>query len=206
MNTFAVAEDARTLMEGRVAAAPDRGLYRIHGPSGSCLARRAASCLLEAREGDQVLVARMENGRAFILAVLEQATAGQVISVDGPLVLRARHGAMNLDAAGDMALRSRHLDVVAASGDFKVGSMKVLGERLEARIRKARLAFQKVDEVVHRFTQRLGESFRFITGREETHAGASRTLVEGTLELQAARTCLTAEERVSVRSEHVEIV
>jgi len=137
--------------------------------------------------------------------VLEQAGEGQVLGVPGPLTLRSERG-LALETGGGLELRSRHLGVQADTGSLKVARLAFLGEAVDLQVRKVRATFQRVDEVIQRLTQRLGDSFRFVRGREETQAGASRLLVEGTLELQSDTTHLTSRKRVCLRADHVEVV
>src|SRR5215469_13714746 len=67
-------------------------------------AKRAASCLVEAQVGDEVLLASSAND-AFVMAVLTRAANGPTnVSIDGDLRFEARNGKLSFAAQSDIEM------------------------------------------------------------------------------------------------------
>jgi hypothetical protein len=203
------------LAYGRVLAVDGRR-YRIQSESGNCVVDRAVSCLVEPVAGDTVLVASDPAGNGFILAVLQREATGEAptrLLLDGPASLEVRDGSLAVTADRDLTLAAgRRLGCVAADvsvradrGSVRVTRMSMAGRVLRSTIQRVRSVALDVDAVCRRMTQRLGDSFRYVSDHDETQAGTQRVLVEETATLHSKNTLIVSEEHVVVNAEQIHL-
>jgi hypothetical protein len=123
---------------GRVVGA-EGVQWRIRTNAGECLARRAASCLLDPARDDLVVVTRLDDGSSYILAILERtAGASPRITLDASTVLYAERGALTLQANKGIRLVSdeaigmigRSLHLMADEGALVIRSLSVFSRLL----------------------------------------------------------------------------
>jgi hypothetical protein len=203
------------LESGRVAGAEGRS-RRVVTADGEFIAERAVSCLVEPSAGDTVLLAVGPAGEGYVLAVLRREAPGETptrLVVDGPATLRVRQGSLSVAAEGDLTLAAaRTLGCVASGvsvkadrGSVRVTRMSVTGRFLKSTVQRVRSVALDVDAVCRRLTQRLGDSFRYVSDHDETQAGTQRVLVENTATLHSKNTMIVSEEHVVVNAEQIHL-
>ena len=198
------------------------GLCTADGPGGLRAAtaqgdlpcRRAASCLVQPRPGDQLLLALDGQGRAWVLAVLECAPArpGLELVLDGPAELQVR-GSLTLRCEADLALAAgrrltaaaEQLAVAAQQGSVRVDRLAVLGRFLDAQCKRLHLLAVKAEQVFQRVTCRSQQSFRSVAGHDDVQAGSRRVLVQQDLATQAGSAVLLAEDHVTVNAAQINL-
>jgi hypothetical protein len=135
----------------------------VHTRAGEYRACRAVSCLVEPRCDDLVLCTRLDDGRCYILAVLERSAraelcvaldASTTLSVrDGELQLRARNG-IRLVSDGAVGVVGQSIHLLADEGTLLVKSLSLLAERVRVDVSRARLVVNLVDATLARVLQR----------------------------------------------------
>jgi hypothetical protein len=202
------------LESGRVTGAEARS-YRVLTADGECNAERAVSCLVEPAAGDTVLLAVGPSGEGYVLAVLRREapeTPTQLL-LDGPANLRVRDGSLTVAAEGDLTLAAARtlgcvatgVSVQADRGTVRVTRMSVTGRFLKSTVQRVRSVALDVDAVCRRLTQRLGDSFRYVSEHDETQAKSQRVLVEQTATLHSKNTMIVSEEHVVVNAEQIHL-
>lgn len=175
---------------------------------------RAASCLLEPRVSDQVLVAISERGPSFVLSVLVQASAApSVLSTEGDLTLRSNAGkvsvvgaeGVNLTSGTEVSVSAPELNVRALSTTFFSESLSYLGRKLDAEVERLKVAAQTVDRVFDRVSERVKRSYRTVEEVEHVKARELDVVVEGNASLHAENTLVSADKLVKLDGEQVHL-
>jgi hypothetical protein len=135
----------------------------VHTRAGDYRACRAVSCLVEPRCDDLVLCTRLDDGRGYILAVLERTAraelrvaldASTTLSVrDGELQLRARNG-IRLVSDGAIGVVGRSIHLLADEGTLLVKSLSLLAERVRVDASRAHLVVNLVEATLARVLRR----------------------------------------------------
>ncbi|MDR3176386.1 MAG: DUF3540 domain-containing protein [Desulfovibrio sp.] len=189
------------LFTGTVISAGDN-LFRIHVGNVLHEATLAASCLLEPRENDVVLLAALENDADVILSVLfrdETATARLLLPQDsavecpGKLTVR---GASSLDLQSGKTLRleSEDLNVSAMNAAATVAKVNTIFDTAELCCRALTTFGQTALSAFRSFTQCLGESRRMVEGVDETRCASSTLVADETATVMSRNTLALAEE------------
>jgi hypothetical protein len=123
------------------------------------VARRAASCLLDPAVDDLVLITGTDDGRNYILAVLERARPAVMrITLDANTALIAEHGTLSVRANGGIRLLSdgpigvigRSLHLMADEGTLIVQSLSLLSKLVRIDASKASLVANVVESIADR--------------------------------------------------------
>lgn len=134
----------RTLeVSGRVVGQEDGG-WIVRAGSRRLCARRAASCLLAPRADDEVTVVLLEDGRAFVTAVLERpeeagpshllVPGDAVLHAGGTLTLSAREA--HTFAERVVTCASTRVAAISGADQVEAGELELVargGARLHAR-------------------------------------------------------------------------
>ena len=233
-NDALLAEDARSLAlddlvdASAVAEVPEvRQTYGVVTAEGdatlsvrvgthSIAVKRAASCLLEPKVGDQVLVAVTDRDQSFVLAVLAQAareTKGGVLSLDGDITLRANHGkiavvareAISLTSGSEVAISTPELTVQSLKTTFFSESLSYIGRKIETEVEKIKLVAQTLDSTIDRVSARLKRSYRTVEEIEHLKTKELDVVVEGNANLHSDNTIISADKLVKVDGEQIHL-
>ncbi len=186
----------------------------VEGDFGEVRAAVALSCLIAPRAGDRVLLSL--GPESHVLAVLSRAEGGAPgaeIAFQGDVTLAVSNGRLALSAeqelslgsAGTLSCAARTLKLAADKADAKLGLVNLVAERLVSQIKRVKTVARQMDTICRRWTQRLGECFRYVDEHDELQAGSQRVLVEELMTLQAKNTMLQAEEHVMVNAEQIHL-
>ncbi|MGE0787639.1 MAG: DUF3540 domain-containing protein [Sandaracinaceae bacterium] len=210
----AVAFDTFYSEGGRVVSA-DGDRLEIETSAGTLLARRAASCLLEPRIGDEVLVAVGARGESYVTAVLTRSEASpatlsapgeglEVIAPRGRLTFVAPEG---VELVGGKALRlsAEEVAVHAREGTIAIGRMLVQGKEALVHVPALKGVFDKVETTANRVMQRAKRSFRVIEETDTTRAGDIDTRAENGFVLRAKDALMNARRLVKMDAEQIHI-
>lgn len=175
-------------------------------------AKRAASCLLEARQGDRVLCAVAETD-AWILAVLDREDATTSIAVEGDLEIISRQGRVRVGGREGLSLGSE-ADVTIAAGELNVRTMaaslvadgiEVLGKTVRAEAGRVKVLAEALDTVLDRFSQRVKRAYRFVEERDSLRAGTIDYVADKAVTVSAENTVMTAKELVKVDGGQIQL-
>ena len=171
------------LVTGRVIGVGD-GEFRVLAGNVSHEASLAASCLLEPRENDLVLLACLENGAHVILSVLfHDATArarlllprNSAIECPGELTVRSA-SSLDLQSGKALRLETEDLHVSAMNAAAALVKVNTVADTAQLCCRSLTTLGQSAVSAFRSFTQCLGESRRMVESTDETHC-ANATLV-----------------------------
>jgi Protein of unknown function (DUF3540) len=133
--------------------------WRVCTSAGECLARRAASCLLDPARDDLVVITRFDDGRSYILAVLERAPSVPLrITLDAGTVVQAEHGSLTVQASKGIRLVSdeaigmigRSLHLMADEGTLIIRSLSLFSKLVHVDAGKTKLVGQVITSIAER--------------------------------------------------------
>jgi len=160
-------------------------------------ARRAKSCLVSVTPGDRVLCS-VSADAVYVLAVLESADAGPTRVV--------ADGGLELQAEGEIALRSASLVMRARAASIAIDELKVLGRAVEASFtEKATLFAERVETRASRMLQRAKQAFRFVTELEQARVGNYDLRAESLAAMRGENTIVSARVLAKLDGEQVKI-
>jgi hypothetical protein len=173
-----------TLVSGMVRAIEDDLVSLEADDGGRWRAFIAASCLLRPSVGDEVLLAPLNDGRAFILAVLNRCP--QEARLDFPHGLEIRAGqALKLNSAAALTMEAPQSSLTAAELTVQAGSIQAQAGFCALLARTVKIAGHKLDSCFEQFWGRFASSRRMVSGHDEVQAGSSRLASGGTVQVQA---------------------
>lgn len=215
MNNLATKIDpSRVFQEGGAVLRLEGPYILVETTSGKYRARRAVSCLVAPEPGDRVLVAALEDGTVYVLAILErEAGHATAISVDGDLTVQLPNGrfsvaaqeGVSLISGKDVAIVTGGLEVNAVRGSFAVEHFSFLGTFLQANIEKAKLVAGSLDSSLDRLSQRVKRSYRFVEEIDQVRADQIDYAAKKSLSLHARNAMVTAEELVKLDGEQIHV-
>lgn len=173
------------LITGKVVRVGDRA-FRVLADGIVRDASLAASCLLEPKENDAVLLTSLENGADVILAVLfrdESAEAlvrlpdNSAVACRGALTLRGE-SSLGLQSGASLRLESPDLNVSSQSATAHVMKLNTVIDTAELCCRALTSLGRTAVSVFRTMTQCLGESRRMVEGSDETRCGSSTLVAE----------------------------
>jgi hypothetical protein len=157
-------------------------------------ATRAVSCLVHPEEGDEVLLATLDDGRTFLLAVLTRsATTATTLSTEGDLRIAPRGGAcaihadqgVTLESPAHIQLRAGSLALQAQAGQFLFGKVSALANSLVARLNDAQVSGTTLATVAEQITQTARRCLRKVTELDQLRADRADWRTEKELTLRA---------------------
>ncbi|RJR31774.1 MAG: DUF3540 domain-containing protein [Desulfobacteraceae bacterium] len=194
----------------------DSGRLVVRASCGDYPAETAVSCLIAPHTGDTVLISLDRHGRCYILAVLKRGSEGVVsneLLFTGSVHLHVKNGGFDLSseagvslAAGEeLAMVAPKMTLHAGSAHATVESFSYLGHMFSARLKKIKIVAGRAENIFHRLTERLTNTFRYVTEHEEVQTGSTRYLVEETLTMHSKNAMHMAEEMVTINAEQIHL-
>jgi Protein of unknown function (DUF3540) len=196
-------------------------VVRVEGPrifvetqSGLYSCRRAASCLIVPAVHDLVLLARLEDGAAYVLSVLESETEGGTeISVDGDLSIRLEAGAFRVAAQDGVELVSGkrvaavapEIDVHGESGNVVLDQLSFLGRFARAEVETIKVVAGALDSIVERVSQTIRRSYRTITEFDQVRAERIDYVAKANMSLRAKNALVTSQQLVKVDGDQIHL-
>lgn len=197
---------------GIVAEAGDD--FVVHTDAAVYRARRAASCLLEPLVGDKVLLVTDMDAGDYVLAVLER-DAGRLstLSLPGDAQIKVRGGRLTVSArdgigmesAREIAMQSASLKVEALKGEVTVHDLSLVGEAWRSCVDRVKSVGRSFDSILERCHQRVARSYRVVDEMDQVKAGQIDYQAEGSLQLHAKYTLMTADELVKLDGEQIHL-
>jgi hypothetical protein len=215
MNNLAMKIDpSRVFQEAGTVLRVEGTSIVVETTTGKYKARRAVSCLVAPEPGDRALVAALDDGTVYVLAILERE-AGQptAISVEGDLMVQLPNGrfsvaaqeGVNLISGENVEIVAGGLKVNAARGSFAIEQLSFLGTLLQANIEKAKLVAGSLDSTLERWSQRVKRSYRFVEEIDQVRADQIDYSAQKSLSLHSRNAMVTAEELVKLDAEQIHV-
>jgi hypothetical protein len=197
---------------GRVVAREDDGSYRVECDGHPWRARRAASCLLAPRAGDEVLISGPDASRVYLIAVIEQADPAHArLELAGDVVLGSTHGSVALESPKEVTLRGQaavrvetgKLSLRAKDAHLMADSIRYVATELQATVGTTRLIGKSYDAMLDRMTLVSRLSFRTTEEVEQVRAGTLDYQAEQAARLHGNYTMVTGSELVKVDAKQI---
>ena len=176
-------------------------------------AQRAASCLIEPERGDKVLVSHVEEGGAYILAVLSRAEPDKAeLVLPGGVALQTEAGALtvrarkiDLQASEDATMQAPNVTLGGINGIVRFQRLEAAAQKMRAHFGAVHGMAQSMTSVVGRLVQRVGDSLRWIDDVDETRAGRVRVQVEDRFDVDARHASVRAAGQVKIDAEKIDL-
>lgn len=199
--------ESLALQETGTVEACEGDLAMIRTPSGLRSARRAVSCLVEPEVEDRVLVATDEEGRAFVLAVLERRAGAAVrLGADGDVAWHLPAGSFSVAAkqgvtlatAGQATVAAGALRVTAGDAGLHLDKVSFLGRLVHAQAETVKLVAGALDQTLERLWHRVKRSYRFVADQDHVRAGHLDYAARESAHVRGKNTLVTAEQLVKL--------
>lgn len=185
----------------------------------------AASCLLAPVEGDLVLYSAPQplpvmagtspsgHRAAYIVAVLARAEAntGRLTLPGGAAIeasngnVRMVGGQVGLCGRNDVAIETPALQVTTVVTHLRTSRLEATATMLRGQIGSIELMASRVTSTLGRVWQTMQDSFRQVSGVDDTRAGRVRLQVAQQAHIQARHVTLLAEEHVKIDGAKVDL-
>ena len=196
---------------GRVLRCVDGSMIVGIG-AGEFEAACAASCLLQPKEGDEVLVATTTDHRRYVLAILEKADAtSSELELQGDVTIRAKSGrlclatteALDMVSPKEISMTTDRFGLRAASASVFTSGLTYVGDWISSDVHKMKSKIGALDLIADRMSQRLKRSYRIIEDLEHVRAGQLDISAKKNLRMHAKNALITALSLVKVDGEQI---
>lgn len=184
----------------------------VTGKAGMVRAQRAASCLLAPQPRDMVLLALLDDGTAWVLAVLRRhADADRAAELRLPerTALRARELDIQADgarlAAERLDLRGESLSLAGEAVGITSRLLTMGGQMLFQGFSVMRTLARSLGEKAARRTGRYGALDEKVDGLARRAAGRAQTAVETSWRLRAENADMRAEKLVDIDADRIKV-
>jgi len=184
---------------------------RIERDGAVTTARVAFSCLVRPEPGDRVMTST-DGETLWIVAVLERPTEAPVrLLAEGDIAIMSMHGNISLLAAGEVSvdagararIAAKEIDLHAGVARFVLDELLHIGRRANLYVAKIRSIGEIVETFAEHVLTRAKRGTRFIEESDQLRAGDIDHRAEGSLQLRAKTTFITADTVVRVDAEQI---
>lgn len=210
-----VREQTAAFQESGTVVAEEAGAsLSVRTDSGTYLARRAFSCLVEPMVGDVVLLSGLPDGTCYVLAVLKrEADAPARLVADGDLEVRLPQGrfvvaaqeGVDLVSAQEISVTAGGIRVTATEGNVVMRQLHVLGSFVRAEFDKIKVLAESCDSAFDRLLQRMKRSYRFVEEHDQVRAAQIDYVAQNNATLRGGNTLVTAKDLVKVDGEQIHL-
>ncbi|AKT42452.1 DUF3540 domain-containing protein [Chondromyces crocatus] len=196
-------------------------VVRVEGPTCTIRwenieyrARRAVSCLVDPELGDRVLFTVIEDGSAWVLAILErEEDTPAAVSLDRDLTIRVPNGrfdvvtseGVGMTTTGDVSVVSRGVEVTAAVGRLGLDRLTMAARELLAEVSTAKVLAGSIDSVLDRVSQKVKRAYRVVEEMDHLRTKRADWSAEKSLHLHAENAIVSATGVVKVDGEHIHL-
>lgn len=197
---------------GSVVAAGAAGVV-VATPEGRVEARRARSCLVEPRVGDEALVCRV-GGAAYVLAILEgEPDAPTTLSVDGDLAIKVARGRLSLAgqegvavvSAKEVSVAAPELSVHAGAARAVLDRLTWLATKVRGEVERSEIVAGAIDRVVDRITERVKRVYRKVEELDQLQAESLDWEAKKNLSVHCENALVTAEKLVKMDADQIHL-
>lgn len=206
-------EQVAHTLAGRVVESTDDGLLIDVGNTRG-LARQAASCLVRPAAHDDVLVAGLDDGRWYVLAILERADESftaldlqgnaSIATGDGSLRLSGQEG-VEVCSPREVSISANRFALKATGASLLLDSLDYLGRRVSADVGNIRCRVGTLETSAKRISQWAKHVQRTVEGTEWLRAGQIDFGASKNLRMKAKNALVTALSLVKVDGDQVHI-
>ena len=194
---------ATHLPAGRVRLTNDDRCTVALEHGGDVIARQAASCLLQPKPGDRVLLTL--SPEPFVLAVLERDPDQLAeLLVAGDVRLRAT-GSLALQAAEDLSVMATTVKVRSGHTEIASRLITAVAKAARCQFEMAGVVSKQLDVVAERITEKAARVYRTVSELDQLRARHFDHRADGNARISARSTVITAREMVKMDGEQVHI-
>jgi hypothetical protein len=167
-------------------------------------AGRAASCMLEPRAGDLVLIAVSAGADPIIVAVLNRdSNAAATLSVPGTVGLRLAAPEIALSASGALTADVHSIAVNAEVGRFAIRTSRVFGDMAFVALNTLEAIYTKLQIYADKLITKAGSSLRIVDDTDSSIASTMLVQAKQTYSLQSTQTILTSTHDTRIDGERI---
>lgn len=185
---------------------PD-GSFFVESAGRGWHCRKAASCLLDPEYEDTVLIASDDDGRVWLLAVLERAQTAAVarISMPGDLCIATPSGSLNLQCKAQLQLESTRFSLRAEDANCQFEKMAFDAAEVSSWVGIGRWMGRRSEALWDSLTQISQHLFRQTRHTEHVRAGQIDYQASGHLRMHAHNTIVTSEAITRIDAEQIHV-
>lgn len=185
------------------------GGLQVRTDAGVVDAARAKSCLVEAEEGDHVLLVTHAAG-AHILAVLDGAEATRVatagdLTVEADGELRLRGATVGLESEGEATVRANAFALHSEDATLSVRALAYVGKKVLTQVEEVKTVSQSVEQVADRLVQRLERAYRFVAKFEQLRADYLDYAADAAVNIRGGTTVIKSADLTKVDGAQVHV-
>lgn len=193
--------------------AVDAGAVVVATAEGRLNARRARSCLIEPRVGDEALVC-VVGDVAYVLAILDgEPGAPTTLAVDGDMALKAAHGRLSLAgqegvsvvSAKEVSVAAPELSVHAGAARAVLDRLTWLATKVRGEVERSEIVAGAIDRVVDRITERARNVYRKVAELDQLQAESIDWEAKKNIALHSENALVTAERLVKVDADQIHL-
>jgi Protein of unknown function (DUF3540) len=197
-------------MAGELIARDGRASTVLYD-GGIHLARIAVGCLIQPEPGDRVLIASAD-GALWVLTVLDRTSNAPVrlgaegdidiVSASGEIKLLAAES-VTIDAGKNARIAAPEVELHAGIGRFVIEELTQVGRSARYFVDRIRSMGDVLESFAEHVLVKAKRGSRFIAESDQMRAGAIDHRAEGTLQLHAETSFITADTVVRVDADQI---
>ena len=165
-------------------------------------AKKAEGCLLDPEINDLILVCDNDD-KSFILQVLVHNAKEKKYDLGADATISAKN--IKLESQSEISISAPEVNLSGIRGSANFGHSIMNSNYSEFRAKKAVYIVNTLERIVNTLTEKLVNSFRTITGIEQTKASRIKTLVSGRFLVKSRQMTLNAEEDVAIDAQKIKM-
>ena len=208
--TLPLPEMASPTVTGTVAAVSgDSATIAIPGMRVN--AKKAFSCFADPLPGDTVICCRDENGRFFILGILERnGTEKLSITYPADTAITSRRGSITIASPKRVTMVSESLNFLSGEAIHKSASATIAfqdltatGNTFQARYGTVRLISNLINTMARQVIDRFRGYTRQTEGHDQVKAGQATRSVKGLYSVDSKHTIMVSREVTKIDGEKI---
>jgi hypothetical protein len=181
--------------------------------AGRVPARRARSCLVVPRAGDEVLLCLVGDA-AYVLAVLDgDPEAATTLGVEGDLTIKLGSGRLSIAAQEGVSVvsgsfvadASPEVSVHAVAADVVLERLSWLAGAVDAEVQRVRLVAGTIERVADRIMERVKRSYRKVLEVDHLDAEQLDWEARKNLSLHCDNALVTANKLVKIDGDQIHL-
>lgn len=175
--------------------------------------KKAFSCSICPRLGDQVLVSLEEGGNSYVLSILERPGDAQDCELEfpGDVSLKAANGVFDISASRDLRLTSAsrvqtlspELALRTESARLSTRRLDVSGEQADARFQRGRFQVHQLESIVDSAIHCARTVVRKVEGIETFNVGSLIKTVRSTLTIRSKHAVISSRHDMKIDAERI---
>lgn len=186
--------------------------FTLQAHHSTIIANKSFSCLLQPEIGDEVMYSRNETNQNYILSILHRPRESTAkIEMESDLVISSSKGkvsilanqALQMVSAEQLDLLSSKINMVSQQATVSINKTNLSGDSVNANVTHLNVIAQSISTVANHLTQKLQNSFRLISGMDQSKAGNVMTSVKNLFSVHARQSAILAKDDVKIDAKRI---